>query len=86
MKISNKWYNIIKYVSATVIPALVVFLSVIGEALDLSWMNVVVMIIGAFGVFLGELIKGSSKAFWKTREIIEINNEEVEANDESRTG
>lgn len=83
MKISNKWYNILKYVSTTFIPALVVFLTAIGSALKLSWMDIVVMIIGAFGVFLGELIKGSSKEFWKNWKV--VSNVKEEADDEQGT-
>ncbi|MBO7453587.1 MAG: hypothetical protein J6U54_24910 [Clostridiales bacterium] len=84
LQISNKWYNIIKYVSTTFIPALVVFLTVVGRALNLGWMDIVVMIIGAFGVFLGELIKGSSKEFWKNWKV--VSNVKEKADDESGTG
>lgn len=68
MKISNKLYNILKYVSTIAIPALVVFLTVIGDTLDLGWMPKVVAIIAAFGVFIGELIKQSSKKYWKEKD------------------
>lgn len=69
MKISSKLYNIIKYISTIAIPALVAFLTVIGQTLDLSWMPTVVTILGAFGLFLGELIRVSSKEYWKDKEV-----------------
>lgn len=70
MKISSKLYNVLKYISTIGIPALVTFMTVIGQALNLEWMPTVVMILSGFGVFLGALIGVSSKAFWKNWTIV----------------
>ena len=75
MKISNKWYNILKYVSMIALPAIVVFLSTIGDIWDLGWMSKVVGTISAVAVLLGALLQISTNNYWK----------EKKADDESGT-
>lgn len=76
MKISNKWYNILKYVCMIALPALIVFLSTLGDIWDWSWMPRIVATISAVDVLLGALLQISTNNYWK----------EKKANDESGTG
>lgn len=75
MKISNKWYNILKYISMIALPAIVVFLSTIGDIWGLDWMPKVVGTISALAVLLGALLQISTNNYWK----------EKKADDESGT-
>ena len=75
MKISNKWYNILKYVSMIALPAIVVFLSTLGDIWNIEWMPRVVGTISAIAVLLGALLQISTNNYWK----------EKKADDESGT-
>ena len=74
MKISNKWYNILKYISMIALPAIVVFMSTLGDIWDIDWMPKVVATISALAVLLGALLQISTNNYWKEK-----------ANDESGT-
>lgn len=74
MKISNKWYNILKYISMIALPAIVVFMSTLGDIWDIEWMPKVVATISALAVLLGALLQISTNNYWKEK-----------ANDESGT-
>lgn len=76
LQISSKWYNRLKYVALIALPAIVVFLSTIGDIWDLTWMPKVVATISAVAVLLGALLQVSTNNYWK----------EKKANDESGTG
>lgn len=76
MKISNKLYNILKYVCMIALPALIVFLSTLGDIWDWGWMPRIVATISAVDVLLGALLQISTNNYWK----------EKKANDESGTG
>ena len=75
MKISNKWYNMLKYVSMIALPAIVVFLSTLGDIWNIEWMPRVVATISALAVLLGALLQVSTSNYWK----------EKKADDESGT-
>ena len=60
--ISNKVYDVLKYVSTILIPALVVLIASISAALGYDC-SVVCAIIGAIGVFIGSLIGVSTKMY-----------------------
>ena len=62
--ISNKVYDILKYISTILIPALVVLIASISAAIGYDC-SVVCAIIGAIGVFIGSLIGVSTKAYNK---------------------
>lgn len=62
--ISNKVYDILKYISTILIPALVVLIASISAAIGYDC-SVVCAIIGAIGVFIGSLIGVSAKAYNK---------------------
>lgn len=55
---SNKLYDVLKWISVILIPALTWFLGTILPVLkvDAEIVNVVVVCIGAFGTFIGALI------------------------------
>ena len=69
MKISNKLYDILKWVSIICIPAIVTFLSVVLGVLDVDpkTVNVVVTIISAVGTLIGTLIGVSSANYNKNK-------------------
>lgn len=67
MKISNKVYDVVKYVSTIFIPALVVLIATVSAAVGYD-ASVVCAIISAVGVFLGALIGVSTKAYNKEKE------------------
>lgn len=62
MKISNKLYDILKWVAIIAIPALVTFLSVVLGVLEVNpkTTNIIVTILGAVGTLIGALIGISS--------------------------
>lgn len=65
MKISNKIYNILKYIALIALPAIVLFMSALGDIWGLTWMPKVVATISAFATLLGALLQVSSKKYWK---------------------
>lgn len=65
MKLTNKIYNILKYVDLVFIPALIVFYGVIGNTLNIPHTDTVLTIMGAFDVFLGSLLGISSAKYNK---------------------
>lgn len=68
MKLSNKVYDILKYISIIAIPAVVVLISSISAAVGVD-ATTVCAIIGAVGVFIGSLIGVSSNAYKKQNDI-----------------
>lgn len=67
MKISDKLYNVLKWVALICIPALVTFLSVVLGVLnvDPKTVNIVVTILAAIGTLIGSLIGVSTSAYNK---------------------
>lgn len=70
MKISNKLYDVLKWVSIVCLPAIVIFLSVVLGVLDVDpkTVNVVVTIISAVGTLIGTLIGVSSVNYKKGKD------------------
>lgn len=69
MKISNKLYDILKWISVICVPALVTFLGVVLGVLDVDakTVNIIVTIIGAIGTLIGSLIGISTSAYNKQK-------------------
>ena len=67
LRISNKVYNVLKYISMIALPAIVVFLSTIGDIWGLAWMPKVVATISAVAVLLGALLQVSTSKYWKEK-------------------
>ena len=65
MKLSNKVYDILKWVALVFIPALITFYGVIGNTLHIPYTDVVLTIMGAFDVFLGSLLGITSAQYNK---------------------
>lgn len=70
MRIPDKLYNWLKWISCICIPAIVTFLSVVLGALDVApkTVNVVTTIIGAIGILIGTLIGVSTVAYNKEKQ------------------
>lgn len=70
MQISNKVYDILKWVALICIPAIVTFLSVVLGVLEVDpkTINIIVTIIAAVGTLIGSLIGVSTSAYNKNKE------------------
>lgn len=53
MTISNKTYDILKWIVGIVLPAFITFYSAIGIGLNLPYTNEVILVLGAFTTFVG---------------------------------
>lgn len=60
---TNKTYDILKYVALLVVPAFATFVSAVGIVWGIPHTNEVVTTITAFGVFLGAALGVSSKNY-----------------------
>jgi len=69
MKISNKLYDVLKWIALICIPSIVTFLSVVLGVLDVDpkTVNVIVTIIAAIGTLIGSLIGVSTSAYNKQK-------------------
>ena len=69
MKISNKIYDVLKWIALICIPAIVTFLSVVLGVLDVDpkTVNVIVTIISAIGTLIGTLIGVSTANYNKEK-------------------
>lgn len=65
MKLSNKVYDILKWIALVFIPALITFYGVVGNVLNIPYTDVVLTIMGAFDVFLGSLLGITSAQYNK---------------------
>jgi len=65
MKLSNKLYDVLKWIDLVFIPALIVFYGVIGNVLNIPYTEITLTIMGAFDVFLGSLLGISSSKYAK---------------------
>ena len=70
MQISNKLYDILKWIALICIPAIVTFLSVVLGVLEVDpkTINIIVTIIAAVGTLIGSLIGVSTSAYNKKKE------------------
>lgn len=64
---SNKVYNVLKYISVIVVPALILLVNTIGQIWCLSHTTEILATISAIGVFLGALIQISSAKYQKSQ-------------------
>lgn len=61
----NKVYNVLKWVQQVFIPALIVFYGTIGSACNIPYLEITLIIMGAFDTFLGTLLGISSIKYAK---------------------
>ena len=73
---SDKVYNVLKYLSAIALPALATLIIAIGEIWGLSIMAPIAATVTAVAAFLGALIVKSSASFFKDKKIIQKEEEE----------
>lgn len=62
---SNKVYDILKYIAQIFLPALTVFVGVVLESFDVNCSGIVITIMTAFDTFLGTILKISSDKYNK---------------------
>ena len=69
MRIPDKVYDVLKWISVIAIPAIVTFLAVVLPALkvDAETVNTITMIISATGVLIGTLIGVSTYGYNKAK-------------------
>ena len=68
MKLSNKTYDVMKWVVQLLIPALITLYGVIGTTLNIPYTEQVLTIGGAVDVFLGTILKISTNNYNKENE------------------
>lgn len=76
MKLTNKQYDILKWVISIVLPALIVFLNIVFNELGWVHTETFVSIAVALEVFLGSIFKLSDHKYKKEQQ--ELQNSEVE--------
>lgn len=67
MKLSNKIYDILKWLSLVLLPAISVLYATLSPVWGLENVEPVVVTINAIGLFIGAVIGVSSNAYAKTR-------------------
>lgn len=65
MKMPNKVYDVLKYVSMIFLPALITFYGVVGTACNIPYTDTVLTIATAFNVFLGSCLGISTANYRK---------------------
>lgn len=65
---SNKVYDVLKYIAQIFLPALTVFVGVILKCFNIECRDVVITIMTAFDAFLGSILMISSNNYNKTKE------------------
>lgn len=65
---SNKTYDILKYIAQIFIPALTVFVGVVLKCFNVECTDIVVTIMTAFDAFLGATLKISTDNYNKNKE------------------
>lgn len=70
MKLSNKTYDIMKWVVQLLIPALITLYGVIGSTLNIPYTQEILTIAGAVDVFLGTILKISTDNYNKENDTL----------------
>lgn len=65
--IKNRVYDILKWISVIVIPAIVVLINTLGQVWNWEYTKEISMTISAIGVFIGALIQISSAKYKKSQ-------------------
>lgn len=68
MKMSNKVYNILKYVALIVLPALATLLLGLGELWNISMMPKIAGTVTLIATFLGAILQVSTAKYWAEKE------------------
>lgn len=62
---SNKIYDILKYIAQIFLPALTVFVGVVLQCFEVNYTDIVITIMTAFDAFLGSILMISSNNYKK---------------------
>lgn len=65
---SNKVYDVLKYIAQIFLPALTVFVGVVLKCFNVEYTDIVITIMTAFDAFLGSVLMISSNNYNKTVE------------------
>lgn len=65
MKLTNRVYDILKYIAQVFLPALTVFVGVVCKATNVPDTDIIITIMTAFDAFLGAILKISSDKYNK---------------------
>jgi Na+/H+ antiporter NhaA len=68
MKLSNKVYDVMKWLTIVFIPALITFAGVVMKCFDFQYTDIVLTIAVAFDTFLGTILGVSTINYNKTKE------------------
>lgn len=68
MKMSNKAYNILKYVALIVLPALATLLLGLGELWGIAMMPKIAGTVTLIATFLGAILQVSTSKYWKEKQ------------------
>lgn len=79
---SNKAYDILKYIALIFIPATCGFVTTLGNVWHWEYTDAITSTICAFGVFLGAILQKSSKNYAKKQEEQRLFEEAEEVKDE----
>lgn len=71
MKLSNKQYDIAKWVVQAFLPALVTFIGIVGKATNWEYTELSMTLVGAFMGFLGTSLGISSASYHKGEQNVE---------------
>lgn len=68
MKLSNKTYDILKWVLLKVVPALIILIGTLGKIYDFETIaNTINLTIGAVALFFSSILGISSKNYYKSK-------------------
>lgn len=65
MKLSNKAYDILKWIALVALPALITFYGVVGAACDIPYTDTVLTVAVAFDTMLGSMLGISTSSYNK---------------------
>jgi hypothetical protein len=71
---NNRIYDVLKWISVIVIPALVCLINTLGQTWGWQYTKEITITIGAIGVFIGAVIQISSAKYNKSQEVKEDEN------------
>lgn len=75
---TNKIYDILKWISVIVIPALVCLINTLGQVWGWKYTEEISMTIGAVGVFIGAVIQVASARYIKKQDELDAETKELE--------
>lgn len=78
MRISDKTYKILKYIAMYAMPALATLILTLGYIWSLPYTEPIAATVTALDVFLSALLGLSSKEFYNTHAIVDINKPEID--------